>query len=190
MRKLKIGIGGLGIFCCAALLLAAIPGFFTTVNAITGYTLNGAAGSTGQALCSDGTYFDTPCNVGVAAVGTPGTYAYPSSVTTNSLGQVTAITASAGFTSGNNSNGYWRKAPDGFLVQGLNCVLVSSPTTITFPVAFTNTASVVVTMTECYNSGNPDVFPNMTYGSLTTTTFQANNSGSSTQYVNWQASGF
>src|ERR1700722_10420596 len=56
---------GLGIVCSCALLLAAVPGFFSTVNATTGYQFNGGAGTSGQALCSDGTYFDTPCTVSV-----------------------------------------------------------------------------------------------------------------------------
>lgn len=48
----------------------AIPGFGVdvqgtgvagTVNAAQGYQVNGAAGTAGQALCSDGTYFDALC---------------------------------------------------------------------------------------------------------------------------------
>lgn len=31
------------------------------INADTGYQLNASGGTSGQALCSDGTYFDTPC---------------------------------------------------------------------------------------------------------------------------------
>ncbi len=42
----------------------------TTINATTGYKVNGAAGSSGQALCSDGTNYNTPCSVG------PGTLYY------------------------------------------------------------------------------------------------------------------
>ena len=32
------------------------------VNAKTGYLVNGSGGTLGQQLCSDGTYYDTPCN--------------------------------------------------------------------------------------------------------------------------------
>ena len=62
------------------------------VNSVSGYEVNGAAGSSGQGLCSNGTYYNTPCNV-PGTVGTPGTYPNPTSVTTNTFGQVTAITA-------------------------------------------------------------------------------------------------
>ena len=55
---------------CMLLLAAGVNGIFNNItasgwiNSVTGFQLNGAAGTTGQTLCSDGTYFDTPCNPG------------------------------------------------------------------------------------------------------------------------------
>jgi hypothetical protein len=49
--------------------MAAVNGTFNNivasgfVNSVTGYQLNGAAGSANQTLCSNGTYFNTPCGV-------------------------------------------------------------------------------------------------------------------------------
>jgi hypothetical protein len=53
---------GLGFVVCCAMLVAAVPGLFSTVNATVGYQVNGAAGTSGQTLCSDGTRYSTPCS--------------------------------------------------------------------------------------------------------------------------------
>lgn len=60
-RKWLSGGMGLGFVIFCALALASVPGIFSFVNASVGYQVNGTAGSAGQALCSDATYFDTPC---------------------------------------------------------------------------------------------------------------------------------
>ena len=55
---------------CMLLLAAGVNGIFNNitangwVNSVTGFQFNGGAGTSGQTLCSDGTYFDTPCNPG------------------------------------------------------------------------------------------------------------------------------
>lgn len=139
---------GVGFAACCGLLLAAVPGKFTIVNALTGFQVNGAAGSSGQVLCSDGTYFDTACSagtgtitgvtasapltgggtsgtvtVGLGTTGTAGTYAYPTSVTTDAWGRISSITAGsnpigAGLQSG--TNGYFRDSPDGTIENFIN----------------------------------------------------------------------
>jgi hypothetical protein len=63
-RKWLSGGMGIAIVAVCALALAAVPGFFSTVNVTTGFTVAGGAGTAGQALCSDGTYYDTPCGGG------------------------------------------------------------------------------------------------------------------------------
>lgn len=62
-RKAKLTILGCALAMLVATAIAAVPGIFSTVNVSTGYQMNGAAGTNGQVLCSDGTYFDTPCSV-------------------------------------------------------------------------------------------------------------------------------
>ena len=64
MKRWFKSLWALGLLCTVAVAIAAVPGIFTTVNATTGYLLNGSGGMAGQALCSDGTYYDTPCGVG------------------------------------------------------------------------------------------------------------------------------
>lgn len=62
-RKSLAIVGAIALL--GACLGAGISGIFTQVNSTNGYQVNGAAGITGQALCSNGTYFATPCTVSV-----------------------------------------------------------------------------------------------------------------------------
>lgn len=52
---------GLALFC--ALAIAAVPGIFSHVNSNTGYQVNGTAGLSGYALCSDGTNYVNACAI-------------------------------------------------------------------------------------------------------------------------------
>lgn len=134
-RKWLSGGMGLGFVVFCALAIAAVPGFFQSVDSTSGYTVAGSGGSSGQVLCSDGTRFNTPCNPSGSAfyqtvTGTAGdtaqrgklgfsanfqindlsgfneteidltasgpgtgTFACPSSVSFDSFGRMTAITA-------------------------------------------------------------------------------------------------
>lgn len=105
----------LGILVTVAVAIAAVPGFFTTVNATTGFLVNGSGGTSGYALCSDGTYYDVPCSVsgtGITALTGPVTAAGTGSVvstitptgvtagsyllaniTVNAAGQITAASS-------------------------------------------------------------------------------------------------
>src|ERR1700749_5203657 len=60
---LKLTAAFLLAICVGAALGAGVNGLFTTVNSINGYQVNGAAGTSGQALCSNGTYYNTPCSL-------------------------------------------------------------------------------------------------------------------------------
>lgn len=83
----------LGVLVTVAVAIAAVPGFFTTVNATTGYLVNGSGGTTGFALCSDGTYYDVPCSVsgtGITALTGP--------VTASGTGSVVSTITPTGVT--------------------------------------------------------------------------------------------
>ena len=64
----------LGMVALIAINLQAIPigvkGVFNSVNSALGYEVAGAAGTLGQALCSDGTRFNTPCTLPAPPSGT------------------------------------------------------------------------------------------------------------------------
>jgi len=70
MRK-GFAFGMLAMFVCIS-LMAAVNGVFANVNATSGYQVNGAAGSSGQVLCSNGSVFNTPCSVYYQTVQTNG----------------------------------------------------------------------------------------------------------------------
>jgi hypothetical protein len=85
--------------CLVAALAAGVNGVFNSVNATSGYKVNGAAGSSGQALCSDGTYFDTPCTpsgTGISALTGP--------VTASGTGSVASTITATGVTAGSYTN--------------------------------------------------------------------------------------
>lgn len=145
---------------CALTMAAAVNGIFNNVNAILGYQVNGAAGSTGQALCSDGTRYDTPCSVASGGVtsaiaGTginvssatgavtfslanagagAATYTCPVSVTINAQGQTTTVTGSTCPTAPtpltSGTNGYYEILSNGTIVDHVN--LTSLPNDNTY----------------------------------------------------------
>jgi hypothetical protein len=121
-------------------------------------------------------------NVGLSSVGTPGTYAYPSSLTTDINGRVTLVTAGSGFTSGSNSNGSWVKDPTGHIHQWGSVAI--SNVTVLFPTSFTTTSGLVVTL----GSGRLGAGSPPTYSSLTTLSFYLGVAGGS-DAADWIADG-
>lgn len=69
----------LGMIAAAA-MGAGINGIFTSVNAVSGYEVNGAAGSSGQCLTSNGTFYATAfsCIAAPAFTGASGYQLLPS----------------------------------------------------------------------------------------------------------------
>lgn len=64
MKKFRLSAVGFGVtIACALLMAAGVNGIFNHVTSQTGYQVAGSAGSSGQALCSDGTNYNTPCTV-------------------------------------------------------------------------------------------------------------------------------
>src|ERR1035441_7485970 len=217
------------------------------VNAKTGYLINGAGGTTGYALCSDGTYYDTPCSflasdfyqtlalngtaqtqrpvlnfapylftvtdsgspaettVGLNAPGTgqyiatetasPGTSA--NCATFDGAGNIVPYSTTcggAGFTSGNNGNGYWVKDPTGHIhqwgvVSGSGSI--STNHVVTFHTAFTVSASIEVNATSSTIYGNGIGFLTIESGTVSTTQFEVEVGASApVDGIHWSADGY
>lgn len=61
-RETKITVAAVAIIVGVLTTIAAVPGIFSSVDSTNGYKVAGSAGSFGDTLCSDGTYFNTPCS--------------------------------------------------------------------------------------------------------------------------------
>jgi hypothetical protein len=185
-------------------------GAAAAVNANQGYLVNGGAGTAGQALCSDGTYYDQPCTFMLPAnffyqtVDTNGTpltqrptlnfssrfvvtdsvfpaqtnVAFPATtgseadivtaagsgtvgqcavwLSTGGIGPSGSACPTSGITSGSNSNGSWIEFPDGTIMQRGHVASenTGSCTVITFPIAFTNAATIVPGATDDFAVGS------------------------------------
>jgi hypothetical protein len=125
-------------------------------------------------------------NVGLPAVGTSGTYAYPVSVTTDAQGRVSAVTGgtvSNGWTSNGSTcnvvTGCWTKDPLGHIHQWGHLTSESGGAcnVIAFPIAFTTAASIVPGGIDDFASGSSiqhSITTNSAHGCAapTTTTMQ------------------
>ena len=143
------------------------------ITALTGPVTASGPGSAGATI--------TPTGV------TPGSY-IGADITVNAAGQITA--ASNGFTSGNNSNGYWVKDPTGKIEQwGVATTNGGGSPNITFPIPFTNSGSVNIQATP----GITDLGATNTLNVLSLSTTQAAigaNASASGIGMYWHAVGF
>ena len=96
---------------------------------------------------------DNPGNsstdVGLAEVGSPGTYASPTSITFDANGRETAVSAGTAVNRTCNANGCYQVSPDGTIsAWGIVTAPTSGATLVTvpisFPIAFTTEVSLVV----------------------------------------------
>lgn len=154
----KITLLALGLVILVSTAIAAVPGFFSAVDSTNGYTVAGAAGSSGQALCSDGSHFNTPCTpsgTGITALTGPVTasgtgsvaatitptgvtaaaYSFGSSFTVNAAGQMTSA-ANLTFT---GASGY-QLLPSGLILEwgSTGSIVNDTATAVTFPLTFPN----------------------------------------------------
>jgi hypothetical protein len=67
-RDLKVLLLAAAVIVGITTTIAAVPGIFSSVDSVSGYTINGSAGSGGQALCSDGAHYNTPCATGTGTI--------------------------------------------------------------------------------------------------------------------------
>ena len=99
-----------------------------------------------------------------------------------------------GWTSGNNSNGYWEQDPAGLYKQwGIYLTTLDSGCdTLTFPISFTNLASISVEITTYSNTDRISYIyydPVYTDDNMTISSFNVCNNGSH-GYITWQAVGY
>ena len=93
----------------------------------------------------------------------------------------------SGWTFGNNANGYWSKDPTGKITQWgtLGSLANNTPTSGTFPTAFSNAASVQLTASDNSSfatSGNPRTM-GCVVSSTSAFTILASGSGSSASWI-------
>jgi len=126
--------------------------------------------------------------------GTCGDSTHVCRVTTNGKGLTTAQTAVAisttnGWTSGNNGNGYWEENPNSRFTQWNQSVSISGDTTITFPTAFTTSASIAINMTPIFPSGDTG-YCSVIISTITTTQFQVHPNNVNPQTCSFVAVGY
>jgi hypothetical protein len=205
-RDLKTVLLTLAIVVGIATTIAAVPGIFSSVNSTSGYQVNSAAGSAGQALCSDGTFYDLPCSV--AGSFTAAGDLSGSSSSQNVVGLQTKALPSltAGFLNYNgsafvytpftprtcNGNGCYEVVNGVVHEWGVTASFDTGPSSVTLP--FTMPAALEsVEITQCYDSsgtgcsGASTVTRQWESGSWTTTGFSVRNDGAG--QARWDAWG-
>jgi hypothetical protein len=96
-----------------------------------------------------------------------------------------------GWSSGSNANGYWVQDPTGLIRQWGKVTNSTTGTVVTFPKAFTNPGSIVISTTSLwYGPGNSICFVIVTEGSVTITQFEVALGVGSPQDFTWLAVGY
>lgn len=141
-RETKLGFAAVAMAAIVATTIAAVPGIFSSVDSVSGYSVNGSAGSSGQALCSDGSHFNTPCALSGGVLIKSNGVSQPNEPAINFLSGFT-ITDSPGVStnialtgSSSVTNPGYVVLPNGLIIEWKTGVLQSdsgSTQTITFP---------------------------------------------------------
>jgi hypothetical protein len=95
-----------------------------------------------------------------------------------------------GFTSGNNSHGYWTRDPSGCIRQWGVVGETASGTSIPFPISFTSQVSISVQVTENFALGNDGNSRYLSGNSILVTGFSLGVSNTGSSAFNWLAIGF
>jgi hypothetical protein len=210
-------IGALLAFTCVA-LMAAVNGVFANltasgtlgvtgsatfsstlsangaINSNTGYQLSSAA-ATNHLLVGNGTdYVDvaTLPAVTLPTVGTAGTYASPTSVTTDVYGRVTSITASTAVGRTCGASGCYKIDSDGTITEwGETSSTGGGDVVLTFPHALTAVVSGQTSLTFGQDNTGGAADRDQCYISATlTTTGTTVSTGGSTNNCFWQLKGW
>jgi hypothetical protein len=107
-------------------------------------------------------------------------------------GTIYAPVANGGFTSGNNSYGFWTKDPTGHIHQwGLINGSITTGSVVNFPISFTNVASVVPVVTSIVTYGSGIGFAAIQSGTITTNQCAVEIGGTSpVEGICWSADGY
>lgn len=159
MKMNKRVLMGLGVtFVCLATAFAAVNIKGLVVDALTGYTVAGAAASN-TVICGNGTVgtYQGSCSIAVAtaaalaATPTQCSGGTPLATGIQANGNANCATALARTC---NSNGCYIQYPDGTLDQWGTVFCSGVTCTVTFPTAFTTTTNLSFTDTPTWTSGN------------------------------------
>jgi hypothetical protein len=107
-------------------------------------------------------------------------------------GTIYAPVANGGFTSGNNSYGFWVKYPTGHIHQwGLINGSITTGSVVNFPISFTTVASVVPVVTSIVTYGSGIGFAAIQSGTITTNQCAVEIGGSSpVEGICWSVDGY
>ena len=197
MQKFRFTVVTFAIVALVAVCMAAgVNGIFNHVTSAHGYQVTGSTGSVGQGICtSDGTNFDTFCNVGpgslfyqtVDAAGTPVTQRSALNFGTgfvlsdsSSPSRTTVTLAGTALTSG--TNGFYEILSNGTIVNHLNISSIPNDNSYhdyTLPHAF-SVAEVSWVCSVDRPGGNPGPLGVTSGSSLSSVQILSNTGGSGT----------
>lgn len=185
-RETKLMFATLAGIVAVCTMIAAVPGIFSSVDSTNGYTINGSAGFGGQALCSDGAHYNTPCATGTGTI-TAVTVTAPV-VGGGVSGSVNVALDPTKFVSRTcNVNGCYEVVNGEYRQSGVTGTFDTGPQTITLPHAMT-IDSVVFGQCGDSSGGCSGNTTSRDWQSLnwTSTTFDVRNNGTGAAFwVAW-----
>lgn len=200
-RESKIVLASLAGIFAVCTLIAAVPGIFSSVNSTNGYQVAGSAGLSGQALCSNGTYYNTPCSLAnpfyqtLQANGTnqpqePAINFSPNFTLSDNSGVATNVTLANFIARTCNSNGCYEEINGTFHEWGVTPQFDTGPQTITLPHTMA-TALENVVLSQCFDTSGgcngTTTTREWAAGNFTTSSFDARNDGTGAAF--WDAWG-